>query len=74
MMSMRALHVIAMIAAVLAGVGLKPFFLAAPTAEANSRPGEAVRVDISQIHWSSQNLPVQTFHDMTLVGGFFAGD
>jgi|307.fasta_scaffold88430_2 hypothetical protein len=74
MMSVRAHHVIAVVAAVPAGVGLKAFFFAAPAAEADSRLGEAVRVDISQIHQSSQNPPVQRFHDMTLVGDFSAGD
>jgi hypothetical protein len=64
---MRAHHVIAIVAVVLVGVGLKPMLFAAPTAEADSRSVESASVDISQIHQNSKRLPVQRFHDMSLV-------
>jgi hypothetical protein len=69
---MRAQHVIAVVAAIFVGVGLKLIFFAAPTAEADARPIKSVSVDISQIHQNSKSLPVQKLHDMSLV--FSAGD
>jgi hypothetical protein len=72
MKSMRAHHVIAVVAVILVGVGLKVIFFAAPTAEADSRPIKSAGVDISQIHQNIKSLPVQKIHDMSLV--FPAGD
>lgn len=63
----RAHHVAAVVAVILVGVGLKLIFFAAPTAEADSRPIKSARVDISQIHQNIKSLPVQKFHDMSLV-------
>jgi hypothetical protein len=74
MMSMRVHHIIGTVAVILVGVGVKLIFLAPPTAEAESRSIESVRVDVSQIHRNSKNLPAQRFHDMSLVGDFSAGD
>jgi hypothetical protein len=43
-----------------------PFF-AAPLAEAESRSINSVSVDISPLYHNIETLPVQTFHDMSLV-------
>jgi hypothetical protein len=64
---MRAHHVIAVVAAVLVGAGVKLIFFTAPTAEADTLSIESVGVDVSQLHRNVTNLPVQTFHDMSLV-------
>jgi hypothetical protein len=64
---MRAHHVIAVVAAILVGVGVKLIFFTVPTAEADSLSNKSVRVDISQLHQNAKNLPAQKFHDMSLV-------
>jgi hypothetical protein len=64
---MRAHHVIAVVAVVLVGIGVKLPFFDAPLAEADSLPIKRVSLDISQMHEVTRNLPVQKFHDMTLV-------
>jgi hypothetical protein len=64
---MRVHHVIAVVAVILVGVGVKLTFFGAPTAEADSRSIKSVSVDISQMRQNIKNLPVQKFHDMTLV-------
>lgn len=64
---MRAHHIIAVVAAILVGVGVKAIFFAAPTAEADALSIKSVGVDVSQLHRNVQNLPVQTFHDMSVV-------
>ena len=69
---MRAHHVIAVIAAILIGVGVKLIFFAAPIAEADTLAIGSVGVDVSQLHRNVESLPVQTFHDMSLV--FSDGD
>ncbi len=69
---MRPHHVIAVVAVILVGVGLKLIFLTAPTAEADSLSITSVGVDVSQLHQNVKNLPVQKFHDMSLV--FPGGD
>jgi hypothetical protein len=56
-----------LVAVLLGGIGVKLIFLTAPTAEADSLPVQAVSMDISQTHQSIKSLPVQKFHDMTLV-------
>ena len=68
---MRAYHVIAVVAAVLVGAGLKLIFFAAPTAEADTLSIGSVGVDVSQLHQNVKNLPVQKLHDMSFV---FPGD
>jgi hypothetical protein len=45
---------------------LQPFF-AAPLAEAESRSINSASVDISPLYHNIETLPVQTFHDMSLV-------
>ena len=69
---MRAHHVIAVVAVILVGVGVKLIFFTAPTAEADSLSIKSVGVDVSQLHQNVKNLPVQKFHDMSLV--FPGGD
>ena len=63
---MRAHHVIALVA-ILTGIGVYLPFFAAPIAEADSRSINSVTVDVSPLHHTSRNLPVQKFHDMSLV-------
>jgi hypothetical protein len=71
MMFIRAHHIIAVVAVLLVGVGVKLIFFAPPTAEADSL-SNSVRVDIAQIHRNTKHLPVATIHDMSSV--FSAGD
>ena len=62
-------HVLAVVAVVLVGVGVKILFTS-PTAEADSPSVKSASMDISQLH-RGQNLPVEKFRDMSLV---FTGD
>jgi hypothetical protein len=71
-LAMRAHHVIAVVAVILVGVGVKLIFFTAPTAVADQLSIKSVRVDVSQLHRNVKNLPVQKFHDMTFV--FSEGD
>ena len=64
---MRAHHVIAVVAVILVGVGVKLIFFTAPTAEADPLFIKSVGVDVSQLHQNVKNLPVQKLHDMSLV-------
>ena len=64
---MRAHHVIAVVAVILVGVGVKLIFFTAPTAEADPLSIKSVGVDVSQLHQNVKNLPVQKLHDMSLV-------
>jgi hypothetical protein len=71
---MRAHHVIiAAVAVILVGFGVKLIFFWAPTAEAKLSV-ESVSMDISEIHrnTNTKNLPVQKIHDMSFV--FSEGD
>jgi hypothetical protein len=68
---MRAHHVIAVVAVILVGVGMKLIFFSAPTAEADPLSIKSVGVDVSQLHHNVKNLPAQKFHDMSFV---FPGD
>jgi hypothetical protein len=65
--AMRAHHVIAIVAVILVGVGMKLTFFPAPTAEADSLSIKSVSLDISQMHQNTKNLPVQKLHDMSFV-------
>jgi hypothetical protein len=59
---------IAILVAVLLGaISVKLILLTAPTAEADSLSIKGVSVNMSQMDQISGNLPVQKFHDMTLV-------
>jgi hypothetical protein len=69
---MRSYHVIAVVAVILVGVGVKLIFFAAPTAEADSLANKNKGVDVSQMHRNVKNLPVQEFHDMSVI--FSSGD
>jgi hypothetical protein len=69
---MRAHHVIAIVAVILVGVGLKLTFFVAPAAEADSLSIKSVSLDISQMHQNTRNLPVQKLHDMSFI--FSEGD
>ena len=69
---MRARRNIAVVAVILVGVGVKLIFFTAPTAEADSLSIKRVGVDVSRLHQNVKSLPVQEFHDMSLV--FPGGD
>jgi hypothetical protein len=69
---MRAHHVIAIVAAILVGFGLKLIFFSAPIAEADVGSVKSVSMDISEMHQNIKNLPVEKFHDMSFV--FSEGD
>ena len=64
---MRTHQAIAVVAAILVGVGVKLIFFTPATAEVDSLPIRSVRVDVSQLHQNAGNLPVQRFHDMSVV-------
>jgi hypothetical protein len=66
---MRIIRVIAVIAVVLVGIGVKIFFTS-PTAEADVFSVQSAGLDISQLH-RSQSPEVEKFRDMSLV---FAAD
>ena len=70
---MRAHHVIiAAVAVILIGIGVKLIFFWAPTAEATILSVKSPSMDISELHRNTKNLPVQKIHDMSFV--FSAGD
>jgi hypothetical protein len=71
-MVMRAHNVIAIVAVILVGVGLKLTFFVAPAAEADSLSIKSVSLDISQLHQNTRNLPVQKLRDMSFI--FSEGD
>jgi len=63
---MRAHHVIiAAVAVILIGLGVKLIFFWAPPAEANLLSVKSVSMDISEMERNAKNLPVQKIHDMT---------
>jgi hypothetical protein len=65
---MRAHHgIIAAVAVVLVGFGVKLIFFSEPTAEAKLLSVKSVSMDISEIHrnTNTKTLPVQKIHDMT---------
>jgi len=65
---MRAHHVIiAAVAVILIGLGVKLIFFWAPPAEANLLSVKSVSMDISEMERNAKNLPVQKIHDMTFV-------
>jgi hypothetical protein len=70
---MRAHHVIAVVAVILVGIGVKLPFFAAPIAEADSRSIESLSVDIPRMHHNIKNIQVEHFHDMPLVFPVFPG-
>jgi hypothetical protein len=61
---MRKHHVIAVLAVLLIGLGVKQFFFPPKEAEAESRAGN---MNIRQMHIDRPNLPPQKMHDMTFV-------
>jgi hypothetical protein len=54
---MRARHVVAVVAVILVGIGMKLAFFAAPTAEAHD----------AQLHPIGKNLPELKFQDMSVI-------
>ena len=64
---MRAYHVIAVVAVILVGFGVKLIFFTAPTAEADPLSIKRVGVDVSPLHHNAKNLPVQKLYDMSFV-------
>ena len=69
---MRAYHVLAVVAVILLGFGVKLTFFNAPAAEADSASIESASMDITQLHQNTKNVPMQTTHDMSFV--FANGD
>jgi len=63
---MRSHYVITIIALVLIGFGVKLFFIPAPSAEANTKIGRNIVIDVSEMS-KNLNLPEQKIHDMTFV-------
>ena len=61
---MRKHHVIAVVAVLIIGVGVKQFFFPPKAAEADPH---SATLDIRQMHIDHPNLPVQKMHDMTFV-------
>ena len=66
---MRTHHVIAVIAVLIIGFGVKLFFFFAPVAEADIHAVPSASVNVIQMHSDidMKNLPVQKMHDMTFV-------
>jgi hypothetical protein len=62
---MRAYHILAVVAVILVGAGMKIFF-SAPTADANPTVGKNVGLNISQLH-EGKNPPLEKFHDLSVV-------
>jgi len=60
-------NVAILVAALLVGISAKLIFFSAPTAEADSLSIKGAGMDVSQLHQNAKNLPVQNFHDMSLV-------
>jgi hypothetical protein len=61
---MRKHHVIAVVAVLLIGVGVKQFFFPPKAAEADTH---ASNMSVLQMHIDHPNLPAQTIHDLTFV-------
>jgi hypothetical protein len=65
---MRAYHfIIALVAVVLIGFGVKVIFFSAPTAEASLLSVKRMSMDVSEMQRSTKSLPVQKIHDMTFI-------
>jgi hypothetical protein len=65
---MRAYHgIIAAVAVVLVGFGVKLIFFSEPPAEAKLLSVNSVSMDISEMQRNAKNLSTQKFHDMTFV-------
>ena len=68
--TLRAHHVIAVVAILLISFGVKMFFWSAPTAEADVRPVPSASMNILQMHTNHpnrNNLPPLQMNDMTFV-------
>jgi hypothetical protein len=61
---MRARYIVVAVLFLL-GFGVKSFVVMA--VEAASRAKESVTLDISQMRWGANNLPVEEFQDLSLV-------
>jgi hypothetical protein len=71
--SLSARHgIIAAVAVILVGFGVKLIFFSDPIAEAKLLSVKSVSLDVSEVHRNTKNLPVQNIHDMTFV--FSDGD
>jgi hypothetical protein len=66
---MRTHHVIAVIAVILVGVGLKLAFFTTPTAEAVSLSVKRAGVDVSQVHRNVKASPAEKSHGAPLTFG-----
>jgi len=68
--SLSARHgIIAAVAVILVGLGVKLVFFSEPTADAKLLSVKSMSMDISELHRNTniKNLPVQKIHDMTFV-------
>lgn len=64
---MRAHHVIAAVAFILVGAGVKLTFFSGPTAAVELGSVRNVSMDVSAMHQQIKNLPVEKINDMTFV-------
>ena len=62
---MRPHHVVAIVAVILIGIGLRVLF-SAPTADANPTVGKKVISNFFQFQ-AGKNIPTEKFHDYSLV-------
>jgi hypothetical protein len=67
--TLRAHHVIAVVAILVISFGVKMFFLSAPTAEADMRPVPSASMGILQMHRDTdmKQLPLQKMYDKTFI-------
>jgi hypothetical protein len=69
-MSMRAHHIIAVVAVILISFGVKIFFFSPPTAEADIHAVQSASMNVLQMtidHPNRNNHPVQKMNDMSFV-------
>jgi hypothetical protein len=64
---MRAHHAIAVVVVFLVAFGLKLSFFSAPSAEADTRSIENIRMDVFDMQRNVHTLPVEKSYDMTFV-------
>ncbi len=64
---MRIHRVIAVVAVVLVGFGVKVIFFSTPPAEADLLSVKIINMDVSQMHQNIGNLSVEKINDRTFV-------
>ncbi|MBX9844321.1 MAG: hypothetical protein K2Z80_21185 [Xanthobacteraceae bacterium] len=63
---MRPHHIVAIVTALTIGLGVKLFFVSAPTAEANVEAVKVTGIDVARMPMPA-GLPLQQMHDMSFV-------